>query len=126
MTMFRALHPKNLRIFAKREGIIQLTGALYQPSTHGVAWPLVQIFKQALRKSAQIPTKNFFGFLRRYRCTPPISRFSPSQLLNGRQTRTKLDEMLPSTAHILQGNQTRAIPSNDDLSHPIHNFKTGR
>ena len=102
-----------------------MTGAPYHPSTNGAAERLVQTFKQALRKSAQLPKKVLLDFLRQYRCTPTDSRFSPSQLLNGRQIRTKLDAILPSPAHIMQGKQTRAISSNDDSRHSSHNFRVG-
>ena len=83
----------------------------------------MQTFKQALRKSAQLPKTALLDFLRQYRRTPTEIGFSPSQLLNGRQIRTKLDAILLSPAHIMQGKQTRAISSNDDSRHPIHNFK---
>ena len=42
-----------------------------------------------------------------YRCTPLNTGFSPSQLLNGRQLRTKIDALLPSPAHIAQEHQAR-------------------
>ena len=74
----------------------------------------MQTFKQATQKSAQ---------LRQYRRTPTDRGFSLSQLLNGRQIRTKLDAILPSPAHIMQGKQAKAISSNVDLRHPIYNFK---
>ena len=85
----------------------------------------MQTFKQALRKSAQLPKKALLDFLRQYRHTPTDSGLSHSQLLNGRQIRTKLDAILPSPAHIMQGKQTKAIFSNDDSRHAIHNFKAG-
>ena len=42
-----------------------------------------------------------------YRRTPLNTSFSPSQLLNGRQPRTKIDALLPSPAHIAQEHQAR-------------------
>ena len=81
--------------------------------------------KQSIQKSAQLPKKALLDFLHQYRCSPTDSGFSPSQLLNGRQIRTKLDAILPSPAHVMQGKQTTAIFSNDDLHHLIHNFKAG-
>ena len=111
--------------FCKERGIVHLTGASYHPLTYGESERLVQTFKQALRKSAQLPKKVLLDFLRQYRRTLTDSGFSPSQLLNGRQIRTKLDAILPSPAHITQGKQTRAISSTDDSRHPIHNFKAG-
>ena len=40
--------------------------------------------------------------------SPTESKFSSSQRLNGKQIRKKLDAILPSLAHIMQGKQTRA------------------
>ena len=42
-----------------------------------------------------------------YRRTPLNTGFSPSQLLNGRQLRSKIDALLPSLAHIAQEHQAR-------------------
>ena len=101
-----------------------MTGAPYHQSTNGAAKRLVQTFKQALRKYAQLPKKALLDFLRQYRrASLADSGFSPSQLLNRRQIRTNLDAILPSLAHITQGKHTKAISSNDDSRHPIHSFK---
>ena len=86
--------------FCKEREIIHLTGAPYHPSTNGAAECLVQTFKQALWKSAQLPKKALLDFLRQYRRTPTDTGFSFSQQLNGGQIRTKLDAILPSPAHI--------------------------
>ena len=124
--MLRALFTsEEFKDFCKERGIIHLTGAPYHPSTNGAAERLVQTFKQARRKSAQLPKKALLDFLLQYRRTPTDSGFFPSQLLNGRQIRTKLDAILPSSAHIMQGKQTRAISSNDHSCHSICNFKGG-
>ena len=42
-----------------------------------------------------------------YRRTPLADTYSPSELLNGRQMRTKIDVLLPSPPHIAQGKQAR-------------------
>ena len=42
-----------------------------------------------------------------YRRTPLDSGYSPSELLNGRQIRTKLDALVPSPAHVAQGKQAK-------------------
>ena len=47
-------------------------------------------------------------FLMQYRRTPLADTYSPSELLNGRQIRTKIDVLLPSPAHLAQGKQVRA------------------
>ena len=68
---------------------------------------MVQSFKQSLMKSKLPPRPALQEFLMQYRRTPPNTGFSPSQLLNGRQLRTKIDALLPSTAHIAQEHQAR-------------------
>ena len=55
------------RVLRREREIFHLTGAPYHPSTNGAAERLVQTFKQALRKSAQLPKKALLGFLRQYK-----------------------------------------------------------
>lgn len=110
--------------YCKERGIIHLTGAPYHPSTNGAAERMVQTFKQALKKSSQLPKKALLDFLQQYRRTPAASGFSPSELLNGRQIRTKIDALLPSPAHITQAQQTKQVAS-ENFRRPIHNFKVG-
>ena len=68
---------------------------------------MVQSFKQSLKKSKLPPRPALQEFLMQYRRTPLNTGFSPSQLLNGRQLRTKIDALLPSPAHIAQEHQAR-------------------
>ena len=93
--------------WCKERGISHLTGAPYHPSTNGAAERLVQTFKQALRKSSLPSRRALQEFLMQYRRTPNSTGYSPSELLNSRQIRTKIDILLPSPAHIAQGKQTR-------------------
>ena len=86
-------------------GIKHLTGAPYHPATNGAAERLVQSFKQFMKKSKLPPRPALQEFLMQYRRTPLNTGFSPSQLLNGRQIRTKIDSLLPSPAHIAQERQ---------------------
>ena len=82
-----------------------MTGAPYFPATNGAAEKFVQTFKRAMKKSSKPPKEALEEFLLQYRGTPNASGFSPSELLNGRQIRTKIDALLPSPAHILQQQQ---------------------
>ena len=84
--------------FCKENGIIHLTGAPYHPATNAAAERLIQTFKQALRKSSLPPRKALLEFLLQFRRTPNSSGYSPSELLNSRQIRTKIDTLLPSHA----------------------------
>ena len=67
----------------------------------------MQTFKQALKKSAKAPKDALEDFLRNDRRTPLSNGYSPSELLNGRQIRTKIDTLLPSPAHTAQGKQAK-------------------
>lgn len=46
-----------------------------------------------------------------YRRTPRAEGYSPSELLNSRQIRTKIDILLPSTAHTAQGSSLEKLQS---------------
>ena len=98
---------QEFQAWCKARGIIHLTGAPYHPATNGVAERLVQTFKKSLRKSRLLPREALQEFLMQYRRTPLLSGYSPSELLNGRQIRTKLDAMVPSPVHVAQGIQAR-------------------
>ena len=90
-----------------KRGITHLTGAPYHPATNGTVERLVQTFKQALSKSSLPPHAALQEFMKQYRRTPRSEDYSPSELLNGRQIRTKIDVHLPSSAHAAQGKQAR-------------------
>ena len=64
-------------------------------------------------------------FLMQYRRTPLNTGFSPSQLLNGRQIRTKIDSLLPSPAHIVQERQaTDATKSQQKEQSTVQHIRT--
>lgn len=93
--------------WCKERGIMHLTGAPYHPATNGAAERMVQSFKRALRKSTLSPKAAIQQFLIQYRRTPTINGYSPSEMLNGRQIRTKIDSLLPSPVHLSQGLQSK-------------------
>ena len=68
---------------------------------------MVQAFKQSLKKTNLPPRPALQKFLMQYCRTPLSSGSSPSQLLNRRQLRAKIDALLPSPAHIAQEHQAR-------------------
>ena len=94
------------------KGIKHLTEALYHPATNGAAERLVQSFKQSMKKSKLPPRPALQEFLMQYRRTPLNTSFSQSQLLNGRQIRTKIDSFFPSPAHIAQERQATDATKN--------------
>ena len=99
---------EEFKSWCQERGITHLTGAPYHPATNGAAERLVQTFKQALRKSSLPPKRALQEFLMQYRRTPNSSGYSPSELLNSRQIRTRIDTWLPSPAHKAQGKQAEA------------------
>ena len=98
---------QEFQVWCKQRGIVHLTGAPYHPATNGAAERLIQSFKQALRKSSLPPKEALQEFLMQYRRIPFASGLSPSELLNGRRIRTKIDTLVPSIPHLLQGRQSR-------------------
>ena len=98
---------QEFQAWCKQRGIVHLTGAPYHPATNGAAKRLIQSFKQALRKSSLPPKEALQEFLMQYRRIPFASGLSPSELLNGRRIRTKIDTLVPSIPHLLQGRQSR-------------------
>lgn len=103
----QAFHSDEFQAWCRERGITHLTGAPYHPATNGAAERLVQSFKQSLRKSLLPPKAALNEFLMQYRRTPLTSGYSPSELLNGRQLRCKLDALVPSPAHVAQGKQAK-------------------
>ena len=117
--------------WCSERGITHLSGAPYHPATNGAAERLVQSFKSSLRKSSLPPKSALQEFLMIYRCTPLPSGMSPSELLNGRQIRTKIDVLVPSHLHIAQGMQCdNAYKSGKEspatISKVLHEYKVGR
>ena len=92
---------QEFQAWCKQRGIVHLTGAPYHPATNGAAERLIQSFKQALRKSSLPPKEALQEFLMQYRRIPFASGLSPSELLNGRRIRTKIDTLVPSIPHLL-------------------------
>jgi len=93
--------------FYKENGIVHLIGAPYHPATNSAAERLIQTFKHALKKSTKAPEDALQDFLRNIQRTPLSNGYSPRELLNGRQIRTKIDTPLPSPAHTVQDKQAR-------------------
>ena len=79
----------------------------------------VQTFKQALRKSDKAPKDALQDFLRNYRRTPLSTGYLPSELLNERQIRTKIDTLLPSPAHTAQGKQAKGATKSQQSEHQL-------
>ena len=122
---------QEFQAWCKQRGIVHLTGAPYHPATNGAAERLIQSFKQALRKSSLPPKEALQEFLMQYRRIPFASGLSPSELLNGRRIRTKIDTLVPSIPHLLQGRQSRQASKHSNaedsevVSKVEHHFSLG-
>ena len=88
--------------WCQSRGIAHLTGAPYHPATNGAAERMVGTFKKAIKKSNKPLDTALQEFLMMYRRTPTSTGFSPSELLNGRQLRTRLDALTPSPSQFAQ------------------------
>ena len=84
------------KTWCAERGIEHLHGAPYHPETNGAAERLVQTFKQSVKKSSLPPAEALQQFLLHYRRTPLCDGRSPSELLNGRQIRAKIDTFIPT------------------------------
>lgn len=123
-----AFKSEEFQNWCNERGIVHLTGAPYHPATNGSAERLVQTFKGALRKSSLPPKKALQEFLMQYRRTPNSSGYSPSELLNSRQIRTRIDALLPSPAHTAQGKQSRMATKSqrqETVSKVVRSFSVG-
>ena len=122
---------EEFQAWCKERGITHLTGAPYHPATNGAAERLVRTFKQALTKSSLPPRAAALEFLMQYCRTPLASGYSPSEILNGRQIRCKIDILLPSPAHIAHTKQATATSKSppttfhSQVARVAHTFKVG-
>ena len=59
--------------------------------------------------------------------TPLAFGLSPSELLNGRQIRTKVDALWPEPAHLAQGKQAMeaAKSQQEKIARPVQGYKVG-
>ena len=62
-----------------------------------------------------------------YRRTPLAFGLSPSELLSGRQIRTKIDALWPEPAHVAQGKQATEAAKfqREKATHPAQEYKVG-
>ena len=100
--------------YCSERGILHLTGPPYHPESNGAAERLIQTFKKGMRKSVH-ENKNdaLREFLIQYRRTPTQNGKSPSQMLNGREIRTKIDVVSP------KGNNKEKITLFNDSKYRI-------
>ena len=96
------------------------------PSESDIFSPLDQpLLTSYLQKSSLSPRQSLQEFLMQYRRTPLASGYSPSELLNGRQIRTKRDILLPSPAHTAQGKQAREATKSQTVAKLKYTYSVG-
>ena len=104
----QAFLSEDFQTFLSERGIIHLTGAPYHPATNGQAERFIQTLKNSMNKSKLPPNQALQEFLIQYRRTPLESGLSPSELLNGRQIRGRIDTLYPSRGQCqMQVNSSR-------------------
>ena len=93
--------------FLASNGIKHLTSAPYHPTSNGLAERAVQIVKKGLKKIKQGHIRNRLAqILLTYRLTPQTTTgVSPSELLLGRRSRSRLDLLKPHTAERVEQKQ---------------------
>ena len=96
--------------FLKANGIRHVTSAPYHPASNGLAERSVQIIKRGLKKVTEGDIHSRLSkILFSYRITPQgTTGVSPSELLNGRKLRSRLDLVIPDLRQGVeskQGNQ---------------------
>ena len=80
-----------------------------------------------MKKSTHPPKQALNEFLMQYRRTPNSTGYSPSELLNSRQIRTKIDTLLPIPAYIAQGKQAKEATKSQtqEVARVVTNYKVG-
>ena len=104
--------------FLASNGIKHITSAPYHPSSNGLAECAVQIVKKGLRKITQGTIRSRIAkILFSYRLTPQSTTgISPSEILLGRQPRSRLDLLKPHTAEKVEKNQLNQKKHHDSRS----------
>ena len=124
--------------FLLKNGIKHVTTAPFHPSSNGLAERAVQIIKKGLKKESNgSMTSRLAKILMAYRTTPQSTTGeTPSQLLQGRRIRKRLDLLKPSVGERVEGRQWQQKLNHDSLVQAktftkddpvyIRNFGTGQ
>ncbi len=93
--------------FLQENGIRHLTSPVYHPNSNGLAERAVQTFKCVFKKITGTIQCRVSKFLLHYRSTPTtVTGLSPSEMLNKRRLRTRLDLVFPNVEkRVYQGQE---------------------
>ena len=111
--------------WCRRRGITHLSGAPYHPETNGSAERPVQSMKNALKKARSNPKDALQEFLMQYRRTSLSSGYSPSELLQGRQIRVRIDVLIPTPIRDLQAQVNRQADKAQRVASEKINYSAG-
>ena len=111
--------------WCRRRGITHLSGAPYHPETNGAAERLVQSMKNAFKKAQSNPKAALQEFLMQYRRTPLPCGYSPSELLQGRQIRARIDVLIPTPTQLLQAQINRQPDKAQRVASEKVNYSAG-
>ena len=105
------------RQFCSNNDIFHTFVAPYHPSSNGQAERFVQTFKSAMQKGKGSELeKTLNQFLLRYRTTPhPKTGKTPSEIMFGRNIKTRLDLLHPKKAIQKEPSENRPTPVNCEL-----------
>lgn len=124
--------------FLSKNGIKHVTSTPFHPATNGLAERAVQIVKKGLKKEkGGTMASRIAKVLMAYRTTPQSTTgVSPSELLQGRRIRTRLDLLKPSVTERVEKHQLQQTMSHDRSSRRMYfskgetvyaqNFGTGQ
>ena len=112
--------------FLSRNGIKHITSAPFHPATNGLAERAVQIVKKGLKKEkGGSMASRLAKVLIAYRTTPQSTTgVSPSELLQGRRIRTRLDLIKPNVVERVEKRQAQQKLSHDGSSR-VNTFEKG-
>lgn len=124
--------------FLAKNGIKHVTSAPFHPATNGLAERAVQVVKKGLKKEkGGTMSSRIAKVLMAYRTTPQSTTgVSPSELLQGRRIRTRLDLLKPSVTERVEPRQLKQKLSHDSSARGtsfskgetvyVQNFGTGQ
>jgi len=113
--------------FTTENDIQHVFSAPYHPSSNGLAERAVQTFKQALKQMQPEGSlqSRLSRFLFKYNITPHTTTgIAPSELLMGRQLRSRLSLLYPDVASTVDHKQNMQKQGKNNQS-PIRRFKEG-
>ena len=105
--------------FLTNNGIVHKKSAPYHPATNGLAERAVQILKQGLKKNTEgCLSDRIARLLFTYRRTPhSTTGVSPSQLLIGRNPKSRLDLLKPDISQRVEAKQQQQKSTHDSHAH---------